>query len=451
MLPFPASSLRTALALVGVTLLAAALSAETPVSAPVREYSPSDAVSEMFPKFKLAVDAKNYDAALAVIDAYQAKVAPASYDFALLLQYRSSILLQKGDFAAAMQPMEQALALSDSKTPTYFDERATREFLYLLTSLYLQEAVQSKAPALASNYFEKGDKSFGRWLKLSPKTTADAQLVYSQLLYTWAVQNPAKPDPELLKRALEQIETGLHLATRPHDTFYVLKMVCLQQLNRKAETAEVLELMVKRKPDSSTYWQQLAGLYLGIDQPLRAILALERAQANGSLNTPKENFNLIGIYYNIGQYEHVTDMLETGLKNGQIQNELKNWELLALCYQQLQQPLKGIEALKHASLSYPKSGQLEYMIAQAYYSLDKPEDAIRHLKTAVAKGGLAKPHQVYLFLAYLAFELKQFDDVLDAVKKAAAIPEGANDPQVKNMTKAIEDILKNREAKKSKM
>ncbi len=443
--------IRTALALIGATLLAVALAAQQPAAKPVRDYSFSDTTGEMFAKFRVAAEAKNYDTATAILDAQLAKVPPDSYDAALIYQYKANMQLQKGDYAAAIQPMEQALSLSESKSPTYFEERATREFLFLLASLYLQEAVQSKNPSIANTYFEKADKAFIRWQKITPKSNADAQLVYSQLLYTWAVQNPDKPDPVLLQRALEQIEAGLHLATRPKDTFYILKMVCLQQLNRNAEAVEILELMVKQKPESSVYWQQLAALYLSLEQPLRAVIALERAQANGHMTAPKDNINVVGIYYNIGQFEQAADLLEAGLKNGRIEKESKNWELLALCYQQLNRPFKSIEALKDATKAFPKSGQLEFTIAQAYYLLEKPEDALVHLQAAVAKGGLAKPHQVFGYLAYVAYELKKFDIALDAAKKAVATPEGAKDTQTQNLLKGIEDILKDREAKKKQM
>jgi len=268
------------------------------------------------------------------------------------------------------------------------------------------------------------------------------------LLYSRAVQNADHPDLELVKRALVQIDKALHLVSRPKDNMYVLKLVCLQQLNRNAEAAEILELLVKQKPDSSTYWQQLAALYLSTEQNVRAILTYERAQANGHMNTPKDNYNLIGIYFNLGQYEKAAELLDAGLKSGKVDNEIKNWELLALAYQQLERPFKGIEALKDATKAFPKSGQLEFMIAQAYHTLDKPEDALPHLQAAIAKGDLAKPHHVYLFLAFIGYELKKYDIALDAAKHAAEFPEGAKDGG--NMVKALKEIMKDRETKKNK-
>lgn len=439
--------LRSTLAVVGICLLASStLTAQQKTS---RDYSPSEATGEVLPKYKTAVDAKNYDAALALLDAQIAKVAADSYDAALLYQIKTQTFLQKGDFAKAIEPLEKGLALSDTKTPSYYDEKLTRDLVYFQAQLYLQEAVGSKNPAVTADYYEKADKAMARWLKLTPATNADAQLLYSQLLYSRAVQNPEKADLAIIKRALEQVEIGLRLSTRPRDTFYLLEMVCLQQLGRNAEAVEILELLVQQKPDSANFWQQLAGIYLGEEKPLRAALSIERAQTHGAMNTPKDHFNLVGIYFNMGQFEKAAELLTAGLANGNIEQDIKNWELLALCYQQMDRPFKSIESLKEAAKAFPASGQIEFMIAQAYQTLDKPEDTLNHLQQAVKKGNLTKPDRVYLYLAYVAFELKKFDIALEAANKAATFPEGAKDAQ--GMIKAIEETVKDREARKSKM
>jgi tetratricopeptide (TPR) repeat protein len=285
------------------------------------------------------------------------------------------------------------------------------------------------------------------WVKITPETNADAQLLYAQLLISRALLNPEKPDLALVKRSMEQIDVGLQLTNRPRDTFYVLKLVSLQQLDRNAEAAELLELLLKQKPDNSNYWQQLAAIYLSLQQELRAIVTIERAQSHGFMSQPKDHFNLIGIYFNIGQYEKAAELLESSLKSGRIENDPKNWELLALSYQQLQRPLKGIEALKQGTKAFPESGQLEFLIAQSYTSIDKPAEALPHIQTAIAKGNLSKPYQAYLSLAFTAYSLQQYDVALNAARKAADFPEGAKDAAP--MVKALEDIIKDRETKKN--
>ena len=166
------------------------------------------------------------------------------------------------------------------------------------------------------------------------------------------------------------------------------------------------------------------------------------------MNARKDNYNLVGIYFNIAQYEKAAELLETGLKSDQIENDPKNWELLALSYQQLQRPLKGIEALKDGTKVFPKSGQLEFLIAQAYTSIDKPEEALKHIQAAISKGSLAKPYQAFLSLAYTAYSLQKYDIALDAARKATEFPEGVKDGQ--NMAKALEDLIRDRENKKNR-
>jgi tetratricopeptide (TPR) repeat protein len=445
MLSSPTSLFRQlSAATVAVTLAVCAVAQQ-----PERNYSPTDDTAEGLIKYKTAMDAKpaNYAEAHAVLDGLLRKVPADSYDAALIHQYRLQIYLQNGEFSKAIEPMERSLQLSEAKTPTYFDERITRELYYYLVQLYFQESNQTKNATLSASYLEKADKYMQQWIKITPNTTVDAQLLYSQLLITRAMINPEKPDLALVNRALVEVEKGLLLTNRPRDNLYILKLVCLQQLERNAEAAELLELLVKMKPDSSTYWQQLAGFYLSLQKELRAIITIERAQAHGFMNTPKDHFNLVGIYFNIAQYEKAAELLEAGLKSGRIESDPKNWELLALSYQQLQRPLKGVEALKQGTKAFPESGQLEFQIAQIYTSIEKPAEAFTHLQAAVAKGNLTRPHQAYLALAYAGYSTQRYDEALAAAQKATEYPDGVRDGE--NMVKALKDIIAEREKKKA--
>ncbi|MBI3884685.1 MAG: tetratricopeptide repeat protein [Opitutae bacterium] len=441
----PLLSLRRSLT---VLLLASGLTGAVLAQEVPREYQISDKTSEEFAKLKPLADAKNWDGAVAILDAQLAKVEGTSYDAAMLQYYKGQMLLQKGDYPGAIQPIETYVQLSDSHTPTYADEKTTLEVTYILAQLYYSEATTTKNPTLAAQYYDKAEKAMARWTKFTKKPTADALSFYASLLFNHAAQNPEHPDEKKVKLALDQTEAALHLSAHPKDNLYLIKLACLQMLNRNAEAAEMLELLVKQKPENKNYWQQLSALYLNQNKDIRAILTIERAQAHGLMNSPKDNFNLIGIYFNVGQYEKAAELLAAGLHDGKIENTQQNWELLAYSYQQLRREFKAIDVLVEAAKRFPKSGQLEYQIAQIYYSLDKPLDAIAHLQACIAKGGSAKPHQAYLFLAYLSYEQKNFTVALDAAKRAMETPEGSKEAQ--KMKSAIEDAIKEREAKLGK-
>src|SRR5690606_18039614 len=172
----------------------------------------------------------------------------------------------------------------------------------------------------------------------------------------------------------------------------------------------------------------------------------ERAQALGFMKTPKENYTLFGLYFNVSQFGRATEILHAGLRDGSIESDQKNWELLASSYQQVDQPFKAIEALTEGSKKFPKSGQLDYQAATIHYSLNKPADAYKSLKAATAKGGLSKPGAVYSFLGYVAWELGNFNEALEAINKAMSFPDASSDRQLPQLKQAVEEAIQDREA-----
>jgi tetratricopeptide (TPR) repeat protein len=260
-----------------------------------------------------------------------------------------------------------------------------------------------------------------------------------------------------MEKALYWTDRDLHSTIRPRDSVYQLKLAELYQLGRYNETAELLELLVKMKPENKSYWQQLASSYQQLASTatdkhddkaaysynIRIILAIERAQKLGIMNSPKDNYNLVGIYFNIGEFSEACRLLEQGLKEGSIERTRPNYELLANSYQQLHREYKAIETLKAATKVFPQSGQIEYQIAQVYFTIDKYKEAFEHMKICIAKGGTEKPHIGWLFYAYLALDLKEYDAALKGAGEAAKYPEAK--VEAAKMEDAIKATLQDRE------
>jgi predicted Zn-dependent protease len=408
-------------------------------AAPKKELS--EKVSEDLAKIRAATDAKNYAEAVVIIDRLLKGAAPESYDLAVLSQVKAQILLTQADYSKAIDPLETAVLVSERNG--YFEPKVNQELRYFLAQLFYQEAVTSKSrDALVRNY-SKAAKYLEQWSKANTKPNPDAQLFFASLLYNQAQIDPNNVDMALIRRSQEEVEKGLEMSVRPKDTFYVLLLATLQQQNQTARSAEILELLVKIAPKNKTYWAQLASTYLNLQQDLRAALTIERAQVHEAMNTPKDNFNLVGIYFNMQQYDQAIALLEKGLRDGSIDSEQRNWELLAASLQQVRREARAIDVLKEATKQFPDSGSLYLTIAQIYYSLDKLEDSYSFAAQAVTHK-LDKPWQAYTFLAYICFELKKFSEALEAINAALKSPEAGKDSE--RLKKAIEDAIKEREA-----
>ena len=410
-------------------------------------------------KMKPLLDAKNWDGAMAVIDSVLVGLDPNGYDTAFLSDIKYKIFLQKNDYASAIAPMETTLRLADANK-NFFDKKTILDVVYFLAQIYYQEGTSSKDPTVQKNYFNKSSAYIKRWLQTTPKKNQEASLFYASILYNQAVVNPDKVDLDLIKRVQTEVKEGLLTSLKPKEGFYVLLSASLQQIGDLAGSAEVLEQMVKVKPDNRTYWLQLLATYLNLgggtekdeqksrESFARAINTMERAQALGLMQTPKDNYNLVTMYYNAGQFGRATDLLYSGLKSGAIESDLKNWQLLAYSYQQIGRDAQAIAVLKEAGTAFP-TGQIEFQIGQIYSQMDnRTAEAYAYYSKAVEKGGLEKPHSAYMFLAYTAFELEKFDEALAAINQTIGSPDGQKDAQAPRLKQAIEDAVKEREAKK---
>ena len=410
-------------------------------------------------KVKPLLDAKNWDGAMAVIDSVLVDLDPNGYDTAFLSDIKAKIFLQKNDYASAIAPMETTLRLADANK-NFFDKKTILDVVYLLAQIYYQEGTSSKDPTVQKNYFNKSSAYIKRWLQTTPKKNQEASLFYASILYNQAVVNPDKVDLDLIKRVQTEVKEGLLTSLKPKEGFYVLLSASLQQIGDLAGSAEVLEQMVKVKPDNRTYWLQLLATYLNLgggtekdeqksrESFARAINTMERAQALGLMQTPKDNYNLVTMYYNAGQFGRATDLLYSGLKSGAIESDLKNWQLLAYSYQQIGRDAQAIAVLKEAGTAFP-TGQIEFQIGQIYSQMDnRTAEAYAYYSKAVEKGGLEKPHSAYMFLAYTAFELEKFDEALAAINQTIGSPDGQKDAQAPRLKQAIEDAVKEREATK---
>jgi tetratricopeptide (TPR) repeat protein len=417
-----------------------------------RNYQFEDDTIEMLDLYRKEGDApvKDYAKMLALLDDRLAKLKNKSgYDYAMLLEFKAKIFIEKGDYSKAIAPMEQGLALSDAATPTYLEERSTTDVSFFLAQLFFQESTTLKNTDAILALYNKSELYLTRWLKSTSKVNEEGLSFYASVLYAHATLDDKHIDKERITHALDLINQCMHLSAHPKDGLYLYKMACLQQLDRVAESAEVFELILKRKPENKEYWKQLASTYLQLEQPVRAIATLERAQALGLLNTPADNYSLFGIYFNEGQFEQAAELLEKGFRENSIENTEQTWELLASCYLQLNRDLKAIDALKRATKFYPKSGQLDFLIGQNYYSIKKLDEALPYLQRSVSKGGGNKPAQTYILMAYIAYELKKLDIALEAANKVITFPDGVKEGT--RFKKAVLDAIEEREAKKNKM
>jgi tetratricopeptide (TPR) repeat protein len=444
-------------ALAAIVALAAPISsAEDDSSSATKQFQPSEKVATaLSEKLKALQDSKNYNGMLDLVNGLLSGVAPTSYDAVYLLDMKARIYAQSEQLNKAIEPWEKALQVADQFH--YFDDAKALEITKYLAQLLFSEAIESKDKEVQQQQIASAGRYLKHYLDKAPKAEPEMQALYAQILYYQATFDPQHINQGMLDEARQIIERGMNSMIHPKEGFYRLLLAVVQQQNDYARSAAIMELMVNEFPGKKDIWPMLFGTYVNLagtarndkerrDYYVRAINTMERAQALGFMNAPRDNYNLVTLYINAGQFGIATDMLRAGLEKGTIESTVNNWRILGAYYQQANKELDAIAALKQATKLFPNEGSLELLIGQIYQAIDKIKEAHDHYVLAVSKGNIGdKPHLAYLYLAYTAIELGDYDGAQKAINEAAATPDGAKDPQVKSVKEGIEATIAERD------
>lgn len=417
----------------------------------------SEKTSSGFPKLQPLIEAKDYPAALVIVDQLLAGAPPASYDVYVLSQIKTQILLTQNKLVEAIAPLEAAYRLA-SGNPNFFDAAAQLEQLNLLAQLHYQAGAEQKTPDGQRAAYERAFGHLARWLALSPRPSADVRGLAATLLYNLATLDADKPDAARLREAVNHAREGLLLNVNPGTQLPLLLVACHQQLGENTRAAEILELVAARDPKSASTWSQLQSLYLAMGQEtkdpaearahnLRALLTLERAQAHGHPASPNDHYARVAIHYNLHQFTRAAALLEKGLADGTLEKTKRNWELLAASYQQTSQDAKALDAMARAVKAFPEDAALELALAQSLYNTGEVADAYARGQSALGKPGLEKPGQARLYLAFWAYELQRYDEAAKWVAAARAADD-VDAARLEPLDRAIADALAAREALK---
>ncbi|MFA6959804.1 MAG: hypothetical protein WC205_03520 [Opitutaceae bacterium] len=410
----------------------------------------SEAVASELGKLRELTTAQDYAPALVIIDRLLGTVEPDSYDLTLLSQIKAQIFLTQGRYTAAITPLETALR--SAAHPGYLTDSAHTETLFLLAQLYQQQAAETKDHTLQRPLLAQSADYLARSQARTPTPGYESRLFGASLFYQQAVLDPDHLDSAALNRAQHEAAEALLSRVTPTATPYALLLATHQQRGEQTQVADLLELLVEKTPDNAGYWNQLVATYLALaanaTDPrsatranLRALFTLERAQSRNLLTTPADHFNQVALNLSLHQFDAAIALLEKGLADGSLENSRRNWDLLATTYQQLQREPDAIATLEKAAARFPSDGQLEFRLAQLLYARNRATDALRHLELAVKKGRLDTPGQTHLFLAYIAYELKAYEDAARWARAAADFADVKKD-DLARLNLAIADATK---------
>jgi tetratricopeptide (TPR) repeat protein len=274
--------------------------------------------------------------------------------------------------------------------------------------------------ALAQIYVELGmndqaEDALAKTINLVPQPKENTYYLYSVVL----LQN--KKPVESKKYA----QLALQSAIKPKLEYYQLMAACAQETGDYDTAVGCMELLIEAKPDNQVYWEQLVATQFGQGNFMGALMAIERGQEAGMLQDAKYQLARVEIYHQLERYKAAADLLRQGLLSGNLPNELNLWLLWSSCHESLFDPKGAKEVLVLASKRTSFS-DIDMRLAEINWGEKKYAETIKNLKSALKKGGIENPSDLWVLMTTAAIELRDFEQAAAALKEARKYPEAAD-------------------------
>lgn len=343
-----------------------------------------------------ALSTGKYDEALKLMDDMQRRRGLNDHEKALMWQTLAYIYSGKDQPKKAIEALEKCLA-----------QDALPDGAQLTTQFNLGQMY------LVVEEYEKAVKTLVDWLNKVENPTPQAHYMVAM----------AYAQTEKYRKGLEHAKQAVYGGAKPQEPWLQLLLSLHYQVKETREMAKVLEMLVQRFPKKQ-YWTQLAAVYGEIGEEKRSLAALELAYEAGYLTTKSELSNLAQLYSYHDVPLKAAAVLEKGLKAEILDRELKTVELLANSYLRAREYEKAIAPLSEAA-KLSEKGDLYVQLAQVYVEREDWKQAAAALKSAIDKGKLSDPANVFLLAGIVNYNLKRRDVARQAFEQARGFDKSA--------------------------
>lgn len=374
--------LRSALLLVALVCAAPAWSAGGSVS--TSTYKELTSIQE-----KIA--ANQVSAALQDLKALHLKVEKDSIDEALVLQTLGYTEMGNNNYPVAIDYLKRSLALN--RLP----ESVKYNVGYMVAQLYAAQEKYKEALVFAEE-----------WFATIAQPTPD-QAIFMANIFAQTGD---------YAKAIPYVKQALNSGKEPRESWYQLFIACSFELKDYKQAAEALQAALKQWPNKGEYWEQLASVYVMEGKELKGLASLQVAWKLGALEKESSIRSMIQLSVTKGIPEVGARMLEAALAKQAVPRNESYIDLLANAWVAARENAPAINAFEELASITGKTDPY-VRIANIYIDQAKWKPAEQALRKGL-NGSLKEPGKAWLMLGIVMTEQTQFDQGLDAFRKARA-------------------------------
>jgi tetratricopeptide (TPR) repeat protein len=350
------------------------------------------------------LDEGEYEKAAAALEEIRANPKASKYEQALALTGLANIAWEEDDAAKAIELNQQAVALDA------LDNRSQFQTIFQIAQLGLMEERYDVALA-----------AIDQWLTQTGSMKPESLALRGNALYRL----------ERFPEAAEAMKQAIAASPEPSDTWYQILIASYYDAEQFSQAAEAAQQVLAREPDNKKVIQQLAAIYVDMEQEPKALETLKAAYDRGILNEEKDLRQLWQMYNYLEKPAEAAAVINDGLAKGVLTETFDVLKGLADAYvlsaqaapdetaAQRELFAKAVDAYTRAA---PKAedGEIELQRGQLMIQeLEKFAEGKAAILAALAKGKLKREGEAYILLGNAESELGNNQAAIAAYRKAA--------------------------------
>lgn len=315
----------------------------------------------------------------------------SAYEQSIVLQSIAHAHMNKGDYKAAIHPLERSIELQA------LPDDVLQHCRYNLSQLYM-----------ATDQYGETIKVINQWFSKAQHPTAEAYVLLGS----------AHLQLNQYKQAIKPLTKAIELSDKPNEGWYQSLLGAYYELKNYKQCTLLLQRMIRLFPEQNDYWKQLSAIEMSRNRTAQALAVMELAYLRDRINTERDLLNLAQLYVMRDAPYKAAQLIEDSIQQGKIKPTAKNWESAANAWYLAKEVDHATMALEKANNKDDKT-KLSLRLAQLYLESRRWPEAIERLEKLVSKVQDKDKAQTWLLLGIARYENQLNSDAQKAFREAS--------------------------------
>ena len=357
----------------------------------------SEIAYRQFQPIQSQISEEKYDQALNALNRLAKRYQNKPYVISIIMQSAAYIYIAQENYSNAIIWLSRVLSLSAMSTSELQSVRHNLSQLYFQKKDYKNAANTMKA-----------------WLKIA--TPAEKNITDYEFLaiaefhleHYKATKLTASEGLALLQHRQNKQNTK-HQAT---EALYLLILSSELALKQYQNAEKTLKILVELNPKKKNYWQQLVGIYDVLEQPVKALAAIELMVQRNMLNSEPERVQYIQRLVHQNNAFKAANKLKQYIETKEIKDSTENLLLLADAWERSGENTKAIAVLA------PLDSKQTLSRLSRIYTNEKDWQRLAQLLTTQLRTPITRQNEsLYLQLGYTLNKLGKLEEAVSTFLK----------------------------------